>query len=202
MRRLLLADHGPFDTDARRVYLYALGGITAMFDNDFGGGVELKSPGDFNATLGAGAGVNLDRHWGIEAQFFNVAPNVNASPYGKFSEIDNITVLLLGRFRWPFLGGRLVPYATAGIGAGTFDLNDSRSVVDIPTTQGTAVTARTPSLAVQATCVAEYVVDDLGFDALVDDGFFAADGHFLNPDLADQPEIKDALTRAAQSCVG
>ncbi|GAA1158931.1 hypothetical protein GCM10009606_40980 [Nocardioides aquiterrae] len=55
---------------------------------------------------------------------------------------------------------------------------------------------------VQAACVAAYVVDDLGFDTLVDDGFFAADGHFLNPDLADRPEIKDSLTRAAQSCVG
>ena len=55
---------------------------------------------------------------------------------------------------------------------------------------------------VQAECVAQYVVDDLGFATLVDDGFFADDGHFLNPDLADQPEIKDSLTRAAQSCVG
>ena len=55
---------------------------------------------------------------------------------------------------------------------------------------------------VQAECVAKYVVDDLGFGTLVDDGFFAEDGHFLNPDLGDQPEIKDSLTRAAQSCVG
>ena len=55
---------------------------------------------------------------------------------------------------------------------------------------------------VQATCVAQHVVDDLGFATLVDDGFFAADGHFLNPDLTDQPEIKESLTRAAQSCTG
>ncbi|WP_395658942.1 serine/threonine-protein kinase [Nocardioides sp.] len=54
----------------------------------------------------------------------------------------------------------------------------------------------------QADCVASYVVDDLGFDALVDAGFFTADGHFLDPDLADEPEIRRSLTRAAQSCFG
>ncbi len=154
MLRWLLADHGPFDTDDRRYYLYLLGGHTAMFDHDFGDGVELADPGDFNATLGGGAGVNFDRHWGAEVQFFNAAPNLNATPFGKFSEIDNTTFLLLGRFRWPFLGGRLVPYVTAGLGAGTFDLNDSRTVVDVPTEQGTAVTAKSPTLTVQATTVA------------------------------------------------
>jgi outer membrane protein W len=106
------SDHGPFDTAAQRFYLYLFGGHTQMFDTDFGSNVELKSPGDFNATLGAGAGMNFDQHWGAEVQFFDVAPNVNASPFGKFTEIDNITFLALGRFRWPFLGGRLVPYAT------------------------------------------------------------------------------------------
>ena len=55
---------------------------------------------------------------------------------------------------------------------------------------------------VQAECVASYVIDDLGLDALVDAGFFADDGHFRDPDLADEPEIKESLTHAAQSCVG
>jgi len=55
---------------------------------------------------------------------------------------------------------------------------------------------------VQATCTAEYVLDDLGFDTLVADGFFDEKGHFLDPDLAHQREIRESLTRAAQSCVG
>jgi opacity protein-like surface antigen len=153
--RLLFADHGPFDTDERRFYLYALGGHTAMFDGDFGEDVSFADPGDFNATLGVGAGVNLDRHWGLELQFFDVAPNINADPFGKFSEVDNLTFLVLGRFRWPFLGGRLVTYATAGIGGATFDLNDSRSFVDIPLEQGNAaVTGRPPKLTLEATSVA------------------------------------------------
>jgi opacity protein-like surface antigen len=150
----LIARHGPYDTDDLRPYAYLLGGHTAMFDHGFGGGVELKDPGDFNATLGAGLCMNLDRNWGLEAQFFNVAPNVNKAPFGKFTEIDNNTFLLMGRFRWPFLQGRLVPYLTAGVGAGTFDINDSRSIVDVPTEEGTAVTAKSPTVHVQATQVA------------------------------------------------
>jgi outer membrane protein W len=155
LRRLLFADHGPFDTDETRFYLYALGGHTAMFDHSFGEDVSFADPGDFNATLGAGAGVNLDRHWGVELQFFDVAPNIDADPFGKFTEVDNLTFLVLGRFRWPFLRGRLVTYATAGLGAGTFDLNDSRSFVDIPLEQGgAAVTGRPPKLTLEATSVA------------------------------------------------
>ena len=52
----------------------------------------------------------------------------------------------------------------------------------------------------RADCVAAYVVDDLGFDSLVDAGFFGADGSFLDPDLADKPRIKDSLTAAALAC--
>jgi opacity protein-like surface antigen len=154
LRRLIFADHGPFDTDETRFYLYALGGHTAMFDHDFGGGVEFADPGDFNATLGAGAGVNLGPHWGVEIQFLDVAPNINADPFGKFSEVDNLTFLLLARFRWPFLRGRLVPWATAGIGAGSFDLNDSRTTVDIPLENGGAVTGTPPKLTLDPTAVA------------------------------------------------
>ena len=36
----------------------------------------------------------------------------------------------------------------------------------------------------QSDCVAQAVVDDIGYDALVDAGFFASDGTFLDPDLA------------------
>ena len=154
LRKLLFADHGPFDTDERRYYLYALGGHTALFDRSFGGNVDLADPGDFNATLGAGAGVNLDKHWGVEIQFFDVAPNINGDPFGKFSEVDNLTFLLMGRFRWPFLRGRLVAFATAGIGAGTYDLNDSRTFVDIPLENGGAVVGQPPKLTLQSTSVA------------------------------------------------
>ncbi len=54
----------------------------------------------------------------------------------------------------------------------------------------------------QATCVADVLVDDFGFPALVDAGLFDQQGHFLDPDLADRPRIKESLTHAARACVG
>jgi hypothetical protein len=53
----------------------------------------------------------------------------------------------------------------------------------------------------QSDCVAKTVVDDLGFEALVDAGFLDEDGKFLDPDLADHPEIKNALTSATLTCL-
>ncbi|GAB6984244.1 serine/threonine-protein kinase [Nocardioides pyridinolyticus] len=52
----------------------------------------------------------------------------------------------------------------------------------------------------QADCAAAYLLDDLGFAALVDAGFFARDGAFLDPDLADEPEVKRSLTAATAAC--
>jgi opacity protein-like surface antigen len=129
-RRLFLADRGPFDTEDPRGYLYLLGGHTQLFDTDFIGGMELKAPGDFNATLGGGLGVNLSRHWGAEIQLLNTEPNINLSGIGKFAELSNFTVMPLARFRWPFQQGRLVAFATAGIGVAFNDVNDARESVD------------------------------------------------------------------------
>jgi outer membrane protein W len=149
-RRLFFADHGPFDTDERRVYIYGLAGHTQIFDGDFGGGVEVVSPGDFNATLGGGLGVNLSRHWGAEIQLQNSEPNLNLGGVGKFAELSNFTVLPMARFRWPLRGGRVVPFATAGIGVTFNDLNDVRHTVD----QFGVGTVTTPQLSVDNTSIA------------------------------------------------
>jgi len=53
----------------------------------------------------------------------------------------------------------------------------------------------------QSTCVARDVVQAIGLDQLVAAGFFDADLTFLNPDLADHPEIKNALTSATLTCL-
>jgi serine/threonine protein kinase len=53
----------------------------------------------------------------------------------------------------------------------------------------------------QADCVATKVVSAVGLDQLVQDGFFDADLAFLDPDLADKPAIKDALTSASFACL-
>ena len=64
-----------------------------------------------------------------------------------------------------------------------------------------AASLRSTMTPTQADCTAAYLVDDLGFDALVAAGLFTGDGDFLDPDLADAPEVKRSLTAAALACV-
>lgn len=154
-RTFLFADEGPFDTDEVRLYLYLFGGHTQQFANDFGGPLTLEAPGDFNATLGGALGINIDRHWGAEIQLMNTDPNMEGSPYGKIAEVSNFTVLPMARFRWPFLGGRLVPSIRAGVGYATFEINDKRGWVDVLNFNGTAArSVHTPAVSVQSPSVA------------------------------------------------
>jgi opacity protein-like surface antigen len=131
-RTFLFATEGPFDTDDVRVYLYALGGHTFVFDEDFGGGIEIEAPGAFNATLGGGVGLNVSRHWGAELHFAHTEPNLSRSrDVGKFAEMSNLTVLPTVRFRWPCGAGRWVPFATAGFGVSFNNINDVRQTADV-----------------------------------------------------------------------
>ncbi|WP_134740393.1 serine/threonine-protein kinase [Nocardioides sp. 503] len=50
-------------------------------------------------------------------------------------------------------------------------------------------------------CVAEDVVDSVGVPALVEAGFFDEEWTFLDPDLADHPDIKKALNTAVFGCL-
>ena len=152
-RRLFFADHGPFDTDDLRVYLYLFGGNTWLFSDEFADEVTMKAPGDFNATLGGGLGLNFSQHWGAEIQLVNSEPNLNVSGIGKFAEISNFSVLPMVRFRWPLYGGRVVPYALAGLGVAFNDVNDARTEID----QFAVGTVRAPKVDVQDTSVAASV---------------------------------------------
>ena len=53
----------------------------------------------------------------------------------------------------------------------------------------------------QADCVARDVITTVGLPALVEAGFFDEDLKFLDPDLAELPEIKSALTQATITCL-
>lgn len=155
-RRLLLADHGPYDTDDVRVYAYALGGHTFILDGEFASGVKVKAPGDFNATLGGGLGVNLSRHWGFEVQMQNTDPEIDVGALGKIAELSNFSILPAVRFRYPFLGGRLVPFALAGVGYALNHVNDVRTSVDVFVGPGYE-SVRAPELEVQESSVAGLV---------------------------------------------
>jgi hypothetical protein len=147
-RRFLLADHGPFDTDEMRVYLAGLFGYDFLFDKDFGGGVKLRDKGgDFNLSVGGALGVNLDRHWGGEIQLLVTELNLRTDPFDKFAELSDFVVIPTLRWRYPLLDGRLVPFATAGIGVAFLDVGDRRPVIEIPARRG-FVPAKAPRVEV------------------------------------------------------
>jgi len=131
-RRLFLADHGPFDTDARRIYLSGLFGYDFLFDKDAGGGVKLRDEGgDLNLSIGGALGMNLDAHWGGEVQLLVTEFNLRKDPFGKFAELSDFAVLPTLRYRWSLCDGRLVPFATAGLGVAFYAVGDHRPVVDV-----------------------------------------------------------------------
>lgn len=53
----------------------------------------------------------------------------------------------------------------------------------------------------QASCMAFQVIRSVGLQRMVDIGMFDEDMRFLNIDLADHPDVKDAISSAALTCV-
>jgi opacity protein-like surface antigen len=131
-RRRVFSRRGPFDTDAKRFYLYGLGGPMFFFDNAFALDVNLQFPGGINWLVGGGVGLNLSRHWGLDVQLVHTEPTLDgnpttrAQPGGKLAEMGNFTVLPGVRYRHAFFGGRLVPFISGHVGAAFNHINDQR----------------------------------------------------------------------------
>lgn len=109
------------DTDKLRPYFSIRAG-GALFDSTgITGGVSLKNPSQWPFP-NFGFGVNLNKHWGVELAVDYVETNLNSVPGGMEYAIWD--VLFQGRYRYPLLNNRLVPYAVAGIGLGIGEGND------------------------------------------------------------------------------
>jgi opacity protein-like surface antigen len=144
-RTLFFADHGPFDTDERRFYIAGFFGYDFLFDKSVGGGVKLRDKGgDFNLSKGGAVGMNLDGHWSVEVQMIETPLNLRTDHISKIAEVDDTAILPTLRYRVPFLGGRLVPFLTAGLGVGYLIVNDPRLVVEVPNGRGGAKQVRSP----------------------------------------------------------
>jgi hypothetical protein len=72
----------------------------------------------------------------VEIQILETPLNLRTGELGKIAEVDDTAILPTVRWRWPFLGGRLVPFLTAGLGVGYLIVNDPRVVVEVPTGRG------------------------------------------------------------------
>ena len=144
-RTFFFADHGPFDTDELRFYVAGFFGYDFLFDKSAGGGVTLRDKGgDFNLTKGGAVGVNLDGNWSAEVQMLETPLNLHTDQIGKIAEVDDTAILPTLRYRMSFLGGRLVPFLTAGLGVAYLIVNDPRLVVEVPNGRGGATQVRSP----------------------------------------------------------
>ena len=126
-RHFFLADHGPFDTDEVRAYVSGLFGYDFIWDRNAGAGVRLRDAGgDANLTKGGAVGVNIDRNWGAEVQLLYTMLNLRQTTGPRFAKLDVFEVLPAIRYRYPLLGGRLVPFLIGGIGTSFLDTAEHR----------------------------------------------------------------------------
>jgi opacity protein-like surface antigen len=126
-RTFFLADHGPFDTDEVRGYVAGLFGYDYIWDRNVGAGVHVRDKGgDTNLTKGGALGLNFDGHWGAEVQLLYTMLNVRMSTGPRFDKMNVFEVLPALRYRYPLLGGRLVPFLMGGVGVSYLDTNEQR----------------------------------------------------------------------------
>ncbi|MGH8509024.1 MAG: outer membrane beta-barrel protein [Gammaproteobacteria bacterium] len=100
--------------------------------------IELENPSQYPFPHFA-FGVDIGRYWGAELAVDYVETNVNARDLTAPGSSDRIgeyatwNVLAQGRWRYPLLNDRLVPYVVAGLGIGIGEFNDrSRAFHDFP----------------------------------------------------------------------
>src|SRR5262249_35517889 len=126
-RTFFLADHGPFDTDELRGYVAGLFGYDFIWDKNVGAGVHVRDRGgDANLTKGGAIGLNVDGHWGAEVQLLYTMLNIRMTTGERFAKLNVFEVLPALRYRYPLLGGRLVPFLMGGVGVSLLDTNEQR----------------------------------------------------------------------------
>src|SRR5262249_31144484 len=130
-RHFFLADHGPYDTDELRGYVSGLFGYDFIWDRNTGGGTRVRDKGgDANLTKGGAVGVNLDRNWGAEVQLLYTMLNLRQTTGPRFAKLDVFEVLPALRYRYPLLGGRLVPFLIGGVGTSFLDTAEHRPTIE------------------------------------------------------------------------
>ena len=163
-RTFFLADHGPFDTDQRRVYLSGLFGYDFLWDRGGGAGVRFRDKGgDANLTKGGALGLNWNGHWATEVQLLVTPLNVRLESGPKFAKLNVLEVLPTVRYRWQFCQGRLVPFVTAGLGASYLTGNDARPLLETQNGQTVQVVPHyevdSPSLVGSVSAGVEYFLN-------------------------------------------
>lgn len=110
------------DTDRTRGYLAFKGGRSLFTDRRTVPGVEIEPVSGLYGE--GGLGVNFNRHWGAEFDVNYMRAQLTSNTLGDISGYPVFTYTLLGRFRYPVLADRLVPFVAAGGGIGFGELGD------------------------------------------------------------------------------
>ena len=152
--------------------------------------LEPEPPAYFsegNQLFGAVLGLNLGRHWGVELVGEGYEARVSDSTLGSVKEVAVVSVIPHVRWRYPLLGGRLVPFLSAGVGLGYVELNDSKPPSEIRNPLGSSV-----GVAAAAGGGMEYFVASnlsLGFDAR----YQTSRGHTFRLDGRERDAHADAV---------
>jgi opacity protein-like surface antigen len=118
------------DSVPTRVYLAVRAGGALALDPELGPDLETSpgppAYGDFDQYFGMSIGLNFGRHWGAELLFDGFETDLEVPGLGSIREYAIYTLMPQARFRYPMLGGALVPYAVAGVGLAIGEVNDRK----------------------------------------------------------------------------
>jgi opacity protein-like surface antigen len=115
-----------------RVYYGGLraGGAIPVHNEVFPGIKAEPEPPAYGGTLdqlfGILFGVNFGRHWSAEVTIDGFETVLNLDGVGSIGEYAVVSIIPQARLRYPWLEGRLVPYAVGGVGLGYNEFNDRK----------------------------------------------------------------------------
>lgn len=159
---------GPGEPSPLRVYLGFRFGAAITTDRSGFETLRVKPepPAYFsegNQLFGAMLGVDFGRHWGLELAAEGYEVRLADATLGSLKEAAVGSIIPHVRWRYPLLGGRLVPFVVGGVGLGFLELNDAKPPSQIRNPEGTSF-----GVAAAAGAGAEYFVASnisVGLDA-------------------------------------
>jgi opacity protein-like surface antigen len=87
---------------------------------------ESNSIGDWNQAFGLFFGASFGPHFAVELAAETMEGRLEVEGRGTIGEMASYTLMPIARWRFPLRGGRLAPYALAGVGLGFSEFNDRR----------------------------------------------------------------------------